>query len=63
MTLEEDKQDQSKYYLSDSKPPILEMKLANRDINVIELANIPKFSVVDDLVTPHRLLELLFVMF
>ena len=63
MTLEEDKQDQRKYYLSDPKPPILEMKLANRDINVTELANIPKFSVVDDLVTLHRLLELLFVMF
>ena len=36
------------------------MKLANRDINVVEWTKIPKFSKVDDIVTPLRLLELLF---
>ena len=61
MTLEKDKEDQSKYYLSYPKPPVLDMKLANRDINVVEWANIPNFSALDDLVTPPRLLELFFV--
>ena len=61
MTLEKDKEDQSKYYLSYPKPPVLDMKWANRDINVVEWANIPKFSALDDLVTPLRLLELFFV--
>ena len=59
MTLEKDKEDQSKYYLSYPKPPVLDMKSANRDINVVEWSNIPNFS--DDLVTPLRLLELFFV--
>ena len=36
------------------------MKRANRDINVVEWANIPKFSRLDDIVTPVRLLELFF---
>ena len=58
MTLEKDKEDQSKYYLSYPKPPVLDIKWANRDINVVEWANIPKFSALDDLVTPLRLLEL-----
>ena len=61
MTLEKDKEYQSKYYLSYPKPPVLDMKLANRDINVVEWANIPNFSALDDLVTPPRLLELFFV--
>ena len=61
MALEKDKEDQSKYYLSYPKPPVLDIKWANRDINVEEWANIPKFSVLDDLVTPLRLLELFFV--
>ena len=61
MTLEKDKEDQSKYYLSYPKPPVLDMKWANRDINVVEWANIPKFSALDDLVTTLRLLELFFV--
>ena len=39
------------------------MKWANCDINVAEWANIPKFSVLDDLVTPLRLLEIFFVMY
>ena len=41
MALEKDKEDQSKYYLSYPKPPVLDMKSANRDINVVEWANIP----------------------
>ena len=61
MTLEKDKEDQTKYYLSYPKPPVLDIKWANRDVNVIEWANIPKFSALDDLVTPLRLLELFFV--
>ena len=63
LTLEKDKEDQSKYYLSYPtilKPPILDMKWANRDINVIEWANIPKFSTIENIVTPLRLLELFF---
>ena len=42
------------------KPPVLNMKWANHDINVVECVNIPKFSALDDLVTPLRLLELFF---
>ena len=52
MTLEKDK--------SYPKPPVLNMKWVNRDINVVEWANIPKFSKLDDIVTPLRLLELFF---
>ena len=63
MTLEKDKEDQSKYYLSYPKPPVLDMIWGNRDINVIEWANIPKFSALDDLVTPLRLLESFFLMY
>ena len=36
------------------------MKWENRDINVVERANIPKFSKLDNIVTPLRLLELFF---
>ena len=36
------------------------MKCANRDISVVEWANIPKFSALDNLVTPLRLLKLFF---
>ena len=39
------------------------MKWENCDINVAEWANIPKFSLLDDLVSPLRLLELFFVIF
>ena len=59
-TLEKDKKDQSKYYLSYPKSHVLDMKWENRDINVVEWANIPKFSKLDDIVTPLRLLELFF---
>ena len=61
MVLEKDKEDQSKYYLSYPKLPVLDMKSETRDINVVEWANIPNFSALDDLVTPFRLLELFFV--
>ena len=63
LTLEKDKEDSSKYYLSYPKPPVLEIKLANCDINVVEWANITKFSALDNLLTPVRLLESFFVMY
>ena len=37
------------------------MKWANYDINVVEWANIAKFSVLDDFVTLLRLLKLFFM--
>ena len=33
-------------YLSCSKPPILDMKSENHDINVVEWANIPMFPLL-----------------
>ena len=36
------------------------MKWENRDINVAERENIPKFSKLDGIVTPLRLLQLFF---
>ena len=36
------------------------MKWENRDINVVECVNIPKFSKLDDIVAPLRLLKLFF---
>ena len=56
-TLEKDKEDQSKYYLSFSKPPVLDMQWENRDIIVAERA---KFSKIDNIVPPLRFLELFF---
>ena len=50
MTLEKDK--------SYPKIPVLNMKWANRKIYFVEWANIPKFSPLDGVVTPLRLLEL-----
>ena len=50
LTLEKDK--------SYPKIPVLNMKWANRKSYVVEWANIPKFSPLDGLVTPLRLLEL-----
>ena len=52
MTLEKGKEDQSKYYLSYPNPPDLDMKWANRNINVVEWANIRKFNTLDDILTP-----------
>ena len=43
------------------KPPVLDMKWANRDIDVVVWANIPKFSALNDLAILLRLLELFFV--
>ena len=61
MTLEKDKEDQTKYYVSYPKSPVLDIKWANRDVNVVDWENIRKFSLLDDLVAPLRLLELVFV--
>ena len=61
MTLEKDKEDSNKYYLSYPKPTVLEMKWANCNINVVKWANISKFSALDNLMTPLRLFELFFV--
>ena len=49
MTLEQHKEDQSKYYLSYPKLPALDMKLTNRDINDVEWANISNLSALDNL--------------
>ena len=53
MAFENNKEDQSKYYLTYSKLPVL--KRANLDRAII-----PKINVLDDIVTPLRLLELFF---
>ena len=37
------------------------MKWANRDINLVEWTNIPKFSALDNLMAPLSFLELFFV--
>ena len=60
MTLEKDKEDQSKHYLRYPKPLALDMKWENRDINVVGRENIRKFSRPDDILAPLRLLELFF---
>ena len=60
MTLEKDKEDQSKYHLSYPKLPVSNMKWANRDVNVAEWENIQKSDALDDIVNPLRFLELLF---
>ena len=60
MTLEKDKEDSNKYYFTYPKPPVLEMGWANCDINW-KWANISKFSALDKLMTPLRLLKLFFV--
>ena len=49
-----------KCYLSYPKPSLLDIKWENCDISILERANIPKFSKLDDIVTPIRLLELFF---
>ena len=61
LTLEKEKEDQSKYYLRYPKSSVLDMKSANRDINVVEWANVSNISSLDNLVTPIRLLELFIV--
>ena len=61
LTLEKEKEDQSKYYLRYPKSSVLDMKSANRDINVVEWANVSNISSLDNLVTPIKLLELFIV--
>ena len=61
VALEKDKEDQTKYYVSYPKSPVLDIKWENRDVNVVDWENIRKFSLLDDLVAPLRLLELFFV--
>ena len=48
------------HYLNYPQWPVLDMKWENRDINIVERANIPKFSKPDDIVTPLTLLKLFF---
>ena len=57
MALEKDQEGQDKYHLSYPKPPVLDMKWENCDINTVEWTLIPKFSGLDDIVTPLRFLE------
>ena len=59
MSLENDKENQSKYYLNYSKPPVLVMKRENRDINIVEWENILKFTKLDNIVAPLSPLSLL----
>ena len=59
-TYEKDKEDRSKYYLSYPKPPVLDMKWQNCDIDVVERANTEKIRKLDNIVTPLRLFELFF---
>ena len=61
MTPEKDKEDQTKYYLSYPELPVFDIKWSNRNVNVVDWANIPKFSALHDLVAPLRLLKLFFV--
>ena len=44
-----------------SKAAYLDTKWENRDINVVEQANIPHFSKLDDIGTPLRLFESFFI--
>ena len=44
-----------------SKVAYLDTKRENRDINVVEQANIPYFRKLDDIETPLRLFESFFV--
>ena len=43
-TLERNEEDESKYYLSYPKPPVLDIKWENRYVNVAEWRNIQKFN-------------------
>ena len=43
VTLEKENENLSKYYLSYPRLPVLNMKLKNHGINVVEWANVPKF--------------------
>ena len=60
MPLEKYEKDQSKYCLTYPKLFVLEIKWENGNINFAEWANIAKFSKLDDIMTPLRLLKLFF---
>ena len=51
-----------KYYLCYSKPPVLDIKWENCDINIVELASISKFSKLDGIGIPLRLLNYSLIM-
>ena len=53
--LEEDQE-----IISYPKPPVLDMNWDKRDTNVVEQANIPKLSELDDIGAPLRLFQLFF---
>ena len=60
-TFEKDKEEQSKYYLTYRKLPVLYMKWENCDSKCCRTGeNIPKSSKLHDIVTPFRLLKLFF---
>ena len=59
-TLEKDRENQSKYYLSYPKRPVLDRKWENRDVNVQKWANIPKFCKLNGILTHLRFLKLFF---
>ena len=46
LTLEKDKEDQSKYYLNYPKMSVLDMQWENCDINFVEWANILKLPLL-----------------
>ena len=60
LPLEKYEEDQSKYCLSYPKLLVLEVKWENGNINFAEWANIAKFSKLDDIMTPLRLVKLFF---
>ena len=60
MIFHKDKEDQSKYYLSYPRPLVLDMTWKNHDINVVQRANISKFSKLDDRTILARLFKLFF---
>ena len=47
----------TKVNIIDPKPPVLDIKGQNCDINVGEWENIPKFSKLDDVENPLRLFD------
>ena len=64
LTLEKDKEDQSKYYLSHPKWPVLDMKWENRDITVIEWTNVsssPEWGLEENVVLQKSSLPLIVV--
>ena len=57
MTLEKDNEDQSKYYLSYPKPPVLDMKKENHDINVVEWETFQSFLLYPMIIRRKRFSE------